>query len=182
MKLGVICQSCGVEAPSKYVEFHQNIGALFMRFHKSFKGDLCKRCLHERFWTMTSITLAIGWLGIISIIVAPIFVINNIVRYLGALGMPAVPAGARQPQINEEIFSRFLHRSQEVFQRVQAGEEANEVARQVSPEIGLTPGQVLKCMVTLVQHQQTQQQLLRQQHTGGFPVIHREAQLAQEQV
>ena len=35
----MICQACGVEAPTKYVEFYQNIGAIFMRFHKSIQGN-----------------------------------------------------------------------------------------------------------------------------------------------
>jgi hypothetical protein len=43
------CQSCGVEAPTKYVEFYQNIGALFMRFSKSIKGILCKNCINHCF-------------------------------------------------------------------------------------------------------------------------------------
>ena len=30
----MICQSCGVEAPTKYVAFYQNIGMLVMRTHR----------------------------------------------------------------------------------------------------------------------------------------------------
>ena len=46
---GPLCQACGVEAPTKYVEFHQNVGALVMRFHKSYKGHMCKSCIHKYF-------------------------------------------------------------------------------------------------------------------------------------
>jgi hypothetical protein len=35
MGYGDICQACGCVAPTKYVEFYQNIGALVMRYHKS---------------------------------------------------------------------------------------------------------------------------------------------------
>ena len=90
------CQVCGADAPVKYVEFHQNIGALVMRFHKSIKGNLCKSCIHSKFWPMTMTTLGIGWLGTISIILAPIFVINNTVRYLGCLTMPSSHPNAPQ--------------------------------------------------------------------------------------
>lgn len=38
----MICQSCGVEAPTKYVAFYQNIGALVMRFTRSAEGRMCK--------------------------------------------------------------------------------------------------------------------------------------------
>jgi len=44
----MICQACGVEAPTKQVEFRQNIGALIMRFHRTIKGQLCKSCVHKR--------------------------------------------------------------------------------------------------------------------------------------
>jgi hypothetical protein len=36
----MICQHCGVEAETKYVSFHQNIGALVVRFSKSIEGRL----------------------------------------------------------------------------------------------------------------------------------------------
>ena len=34
------CQGCGVTRPTKYVEFYQNIGLLFMRQTKSLNGCL----------------------------------------------------------------------------------------------------------------------------------------------
>ncbi|OWK45187.1 hypothetical protein FRUB_01518 [Fimbriiglobus ruber] len=34
----MICQDCGVEAETKHVSFHQNIGALVVRFPKSIEG------------------------------------------------------------------------------------------------------------------------------------------------
>jgi len=96
MRRSNCCQVCGADAPVKYVEFHQNIGALVMRFHKSIKGNLCKSCIHSKFWSMTMTTLAIGWLGYISIVLAPIFVVNNIFRYLGCLTMPSSHPGTPQ--------------------------------------------------------------------------------------
>jgi hypothetical protein len=81
------CQTCGTEAPTRYVEFHQNIGALVMRFHKSIKGNMCKSCINSYFWRFTLTTLAVGWLGVISLVLAPIFVINNVVRYLSCLSL-----------------------------------------------------------------------------------------------
>src|SRR4029077_21272196 len=72
------CQSCGVEAPTRYVEFHQNIGALVMRFSKSIKGNLCKRCIHRYFWQFTGINLVLGWWGLISFVMNIVFIGNNI--------------------------------------------------------------------------------------------------------
>lgn len=31
----MVCESCGVEAPTKYVELYQNIGLLILNLHKS---------------------------------------------------------------------------------------------------------------------------------------------------
>jgi hypothetical protein len=73
-----VCQICGVEAPTKYVEFSQNIGALFMRFSTSIKGNLCKYCINHYFWSFTGTTLVYGWWGVISFFVTPFFLLNNI--------------------------------------------------------------------------------------------------------
>jgi hypothetical protein len=89
------CQVCGVSAPTKHVEFHQNVGMLVMRTHRTVRGNLSKGCIHEKFWKMTGITVAVGWLGTISFILAPIFVVNNIVRYLSCLSLPSSHAGGR---------------------------------------------------------------------------------------
>jgi hypothetical protein len=88
------CQACGRRAPTKYVEFYQNIGALIIRFGKSIKGDLCKTCINKYFWEYTLICLLLGWWGIISFILNWFFLINNIGRYLGTLGMASeLPEG-----------------------------------------------------------------------------------------
>jgi hypothetical protein len=83
------CQACGADAPSKYVEFYQNIGALVIRFGKTLRGNLCKGCINKYFWQYTLICLVAGWWGIISFFVNWFCLINNIVRYLGTLSLPA---------------------------------------------------------------------------------------------
>jgi hypothetical protein len=151
MKTGIVCQACGIEAPTKYVEFYQNIGALFMRFHKSIKGNLCKRCINENFWSMTLITILVGWLGIISLIIAPFLVLNNIIRYLAALGMPAAPPDARPPVVNDATFRGFLPHAPAIFERLNAGEDLIELCQKLSPQTNLTPGQLLHCIAAAAQ-------------------------------
>ena len=167
MKLGIICQSCGIEAPAKHVEFHQNIGALVMRYHKSVKGNLCKRCVHKNFWSLTGTTVAIGWLGTISIILAPCFVINNLVRYLGALGMPPVPPGATPPIVTDAVAQKLGPKIDEIFNRVNEGENLNDVAREIAPLVGVTPGQVVKFVALVAQNARAH----ISPPTGGFPVL-----------
>jgi hypothetical protein len=83
------CQACGANAPTRYVAFYQNIGLLVLRLHKSVEGELCKACVHKYFWELTMITLVAGWWGLISFIITPFFLLNNIIRYIGCLGMPS---------------------------------------------------------------------------------------------
>ena len=81
------CQACGHEAPTKYVEFYQNIGALILRWQRGIRGELCKACIHKYFWEYTLLTLVTGWWGLISFFVNWFFLFNNIGRYLGTMGM-----------------------------------------------------------------------------------------------
>jgi hypothetical protein len=83
------CQNCGQRAPTRYVVFYQNIGLLILRLGKVMQGRLCKACIHKTFWEYTLITFFAGWWGLISFFLTPFFLINNVVRYLGCLGMPA---------------------------------------------------------------------------------------------
>src|SRR5262245_3723711 len=89
------CQSCGTRTATKYVSFHQNIGALILRFSRTIQGELCKRCIHNYFWEYTAITLCAGWWGIISFIVTPFFIINNVAYYLSCLGMGSADSPSR---------------------------------------------------------------------------------------
>ena len=88
---GTSCQYCGLDAPTKYVEFYQNIGAFVRRFHKSVKGNLCKRCINEVFWRFTLIDLVAGWWGVISFCVTPFYILNNVGRYVMSFGLKSVP-------------------------------------------------------------------------------------------
>lgn len=76
------CEVCGKNANVKYIEFYENRGALFMRYHREIKGNLCKDCINKYFWKFTLTTIAIGWLGTISFIVTPFYILNNVGRYI----------------------------------------------------------------------------------------------------
>jgi hypothetical protein len=166
MSDGIICQACGIEAPAKRVEFHQNIGMLVMRRHASIKGNLCKSCIHSQFWKRTGTTLAVGWLGTISLVIAPIFVIMNIVNYLGALGLDPVPPGAKRPEFDATVVNKLTPKSQELFERLNKGEALVAVAQDIGPKSGVTPGQVVMYVRWLAQVSKQPQPT----KTYGFPV------------
>ena len=168
MSTGILCQGCGVEAPTKYAEYHQNIGALVVRFGKSYKGQLCKQCMHKYFWQSSLTTLFLGPWGVISLVVSPFFLINNVARYVGALSMPAVPPGARVPLLDQAAITALLPRVEDIFGRLNAGESIESVATNVAGSAGgVTPGQVLLFIAQVARQAAAQQQ----PPTGGFPVV-----------
>lgn len=83
-----ICRTCGVQSPTKYVEFYQNIGLVFARQWIKIDGNLCRRCIGAYFRSYTLTTFFLGWWGVISFFVTPLILLNNIVRYLLSLGLP----------------------------------------------------------------------------------------------
>lgn len=149
----MICQACGVEAETKYVSFHQNIGALVMRFPSSISGNLCKGCAGKYFWRMTGTTLLLGWWGVISFIVTPFFLINNIVRYVGCLGMAPVAPGATAPQLTDAAVEQLKPHVSELFDRLNNGEDFTFVANRIAERSGVTPGQVALFVQAVVESQ-----------------------------
>jgi hypothetical protein len=162
---GIICQVCGIEAPARQIEFHQNIGALFARFHRKIKGRLCKSCVHKKYWQMTGVTLGVGWLGMISIVIAPIFIIMNTVQYLGALGMAPVPPGARVPVLDEQTIGKIRAQHAQLVARLNQQEDLGTVARDIAARTGVTPGQVVKYVAAISAPQPAPAR------GQGFPVV-----------
>jgi hypothetical protein len=78
------CHSSGVAARTANAQFRQHIGMLFARRASSVEGRFCSPCVNKHFWTMTTVTLAVGWLGTISFFIAPAYIIMNIGQFASA--------------------------------------------------------------------------------------------------
>ena len=148
------CQKCGCEAPTRNVSFHQNIGLLVMRLYSGTCGELCKPCIHKTFWTYTAVNMTVGWLGVISLILAPIFMVNNIVQYVGCLGMESPRPGAAPPQLDDAFFQRIQGHVEYLFARLHQGEDFQRTCDDVAMRAGVTPGQVALYVHALAQQQQ----------------------------
>ncbi len=81
------CQLCGSLAPTKNVRFYQNIGMLIAFQYSSIGGIFCKKCINEEFKKKTLTTLLLGWWGVISFFVAPLFIFYNVIRFIPTIGM-----------------------------------------------------------------------------------------------
>ncbi len=147
----MVCQLCGVEAETKYVEFYQNIGAFIMRFHKSLKGKLCKNCIHQQFWGFTLVNVTLGWWGVISLIVTPCFLINNAVRYLMCLSMPPVGANALASQLTNEATGKIQPYTTYIIEQLYAGQTVDRLAYDIASNAGVTPAQVKLYIIALAQ-------------------------------
>lgn len=153
----MICQSCGIEAPTKYVAFYQNIGALVVRFGKSVEGELCKSCIHRYFWSFSLTSLFLGWWGTISFVVTPFFLLNNVGRYLTCLTMKPVPPGASEPCLTEEAVEKLQPYTIELIGRLNEGAKFQEVAEDIAHLAGVTPGQVVCYVRALIAAQEQRQ-------------------------
>ena len=147
----MICQICGIEAPTTHIELHQNIGALVMRFHRTIKGNLCKTCIDRHFREYTLITLLLGWWGIISFFMTPVILVANISNYIKARNVAPVPPGAAVPQLTEQAVQRLQPLTNDIIARLNAGQQLDQVAQEVGIRAGVTPGQVLLYVRALTQ-------------------------------
>jgi hypothetical protein len=136
------CEKCGIEAPTRHVALHRNIGLLFMRLYQGTAGNLCKPCIHKTFWTYTAVNLTVGWWGVISLILTPIFVANNLVYYIMSLGLEPPAPGAAPPQLTDEFLQRVQPHTDYLVQQLTRGESLQHVSQDVAARAGVTPGQV----------------------------------------
>lgn len=149
----MICQDCGVEAATKHVSFHQNIGAFIVHFPSSIKGRLCKSCIHKHFWKMTGTTFFLGWWGTISFCITPFFLLNNIGRYLFCVGMPPVLPDATAPRLTDDAVDRISPHTSELFSRINGGEEFETVVKLIAEKAEVTPGQIVLYIQAVIQAQ-----------------------------
>lgn len=142
------CQACGKNRPTRHVVFYRNIGAFVVRFSNEVEGNLCKSCITSYFLQYTLVTATVGWLGLIWLFLAPVFVINNIVRYCGTLGMPADYPGGSGPaehpteSLTREAAERLLPFAQEIGDRLDRGEALDTVSMDVAPRAKVSALQV----------------------------------------
>lgn len=146
----MFCQVCGVEAPTKYVAFYQNIGALVMRFSKTAQGNMCKSCISSTFWQYTLTSLVLGWWGLISLIVNPYFIVNNVFRYLFSLGLEPVPPNAVQPELTEEVLERLSPLTDELIEQLNSGDDFERVVESISMKARASKGQVALYIQALI--------------------------------
>ncbi len=146
----MICQSCGIEAPTRKVLFVQHIGALVMFFHKRIGGLLCRNCVSKYFREYTLTTLFLGWWGVISMFATPVVLIINIANYFRAWSLAPVPVGAAAPQLTDDAIARLRPLTPDLIARLNKGEDLQAVAADIGARASVTPGQVVRYVQALI--------------------------------
>ncbi len=79
------CQLCGGAGRTERAVFHRNVGMLVLRRTYRIEADMCRACLHKKYWEFTGLNLLLGPWGLISLIMTPIYFFTNLAAYVGAL-------------------------------------------------------------------------------------------------
>jgi hypothetical protein len=153
----MICQTCGIEAPTQKVLFVQHIGAIVMFFHKRIGGLLCRNCVRKYFGQYTLTTLLLGWWGFISVFATPVVLVINVFNYFRAWRLAPVPADATQPLLTDDAIHRINPLAQSLIDRINNGEKVDTIAVDISRMAAVTPGQVVRYVQALVAQQRQSQ-------------------------
>jgi hypothetical protein len=86
------CDACGRDGPVETVAYRQNTGKLYARESRIVTGRLCRRCSTRAFLRTTGHTAVLGWWGALSLVVTPIFILNNLGYFLWTQTLPGAEA------------------------------------------------------------------------------------------
>lgn len=167
IKCAVVCQQCGVEAPVQHVQYHQNIGMVFMRIGRSYDGFYCRKCNRQIFWEATLLTAFLGWWGLISFFLTPGILLANLVGYLKTRTLPPVPDGATPPSVGMPDIQKVAGYSSLIDERMADGVDPHDIARELAPLVGITPGQAWCCIRSVLSQRLPQ----AYETSRGFPVM-----------
>ena len=103
------CHYCG-STPAVEAVFQRHTGMVFHSKTETFSGPFCRDCGLAWFRETTAHTLAVGWIGPISLIIGlPMTLVTNIRswRRVIRLGPPFPPAGRRPMNPGRPLFLRL---------------------------------------------------------------------------
>lgn len=79
------CQLCSQIRATKNVSLYRNVGMLFARRTYTLNADLCKPCIHKKYWEFAAKNILMGPWGTASLVIMPIYLVQNTGHYLAAL-------------------------------------------------------------------------------------------------
>ena len=138
----MICQQCGVDAPTQSVVFHEHIGAYVFSIHKRVQGRWCKTCIWCAFKRMTGKTALLGWWAFPSFIMTPGYLFINIWSICRTRKLESVPDEARVPYLSNGLLRRLNPHADFLIARLRSGEDYDACLLSMAETAGTTPGEV----------------------------------------
>jgi hypothetical protein len=83
------CEACHRVGPLREAHFSQNIGVVVLRFPRTVSGQLCKLCIDKFFYRFTTVTMLLGWWGVVSFFFSCVAIPANFFSWKGSWGMRA---------------------------------------------------------------------------------------------
>jgi hypothetical protein len=140
----MICEECRREAPTRRVKFLAVVGCIIVIWRWKSPSPLCKSCVHRTFWEYTLLTAVGGWWSILSLFLAPVVVLANVLQYVVCcVALKRVPPGAAPPQLTPEAVQRLRPFAGEIDGCLKKGVQAVQIAIRLAPLARVTPGQVM---------------------------------------
>ena len=147
----MICQTCGIEAPTRSVQFHAHTGMLIMMRHSQIGGKQCKNCINKHFTQYTGWTALAGWWGMVSFFITPCVLVWNTGLWLSTLGLQAPPPGARPPELTDEAVEKLGPYTERIFDALNGGKKVPEMAEEIGKLAGVSPMQVILYTQAVIQ-------------------------------
>ena len=136
------CEACGRYGPIEAVDYRQNTGMLYARTSRSLAGTLCRRCSTGAFLRMTGHTAVLGWWGVISCVVTPVFILNNLAYFLRSQTLPGFAA----------VHTRALEEQRDYALALLATKERDVVVDVLARQTGAPPAEVSAWLVAVARN------------------------------
>ena len=108
----------------------------------------------SRWVSVPAVNMTVGWLGMISLVLAPAFTLINVYHYLASLGLESPRPGATAPQLDDAFFARVNPHMDYLVERLNQGEDFSRVTEDVAMRAGVSPGQVALLIHAMAAQQQ----------------------------
>lgn len=97
------CAGCGSPAvPTGYGSFHRTISLLYVRFTAQKEGNFCVPCAWKISVSYNSVMLALGWWGVIGLVMTPVYFFQNLYSLTRIVTGPKAVPRQGQRAVSEE--------------------------------------------------------------------------------
>jgi hypothetical protein len=112
------CDMCHVEGPTRYATFSKTMGFLVATSWQTVRGNLCTKCLQERYRDFTTTNALLGWWSISSFPRALIFLGANAKERRRAMSAAPLSANPTREEVKDEQVRRWRAAAEAAASRI----------------------------------------------------------------